>query len=118
MAADWMAGARLKFYEFAGDAAASAGRYRAMVDRISNLSTARRRASEYLESLRFSLVHIEPSKIETAKKEVADLDQAIAEMNEQAASIERLSGPSIRLANEARKILLNLSVISQTEGAA
>lgn len=117
MANDWMAGARLKFHEFTGDAAAATGRYRAMVDRTSYLSAARRRASDRLESLRFSLVHIDPATIEAVKAEIAELDRAIAELNEQTASIDRVSGPVRRLANESTKILLQLGVISQTEGA-
>ncbi len=115
---DWKSAARQKFNDFAAEAAASTGRYRAVIDRTGNLSAARRRASDYLQSLKYSQVHVEPAKIEAAKTEVADLDRSIAEMNEQARRLELKSSPAIRLANESKKILLDLGVISKMEGAA
>lgn len=115
---DWEELARRKFLDLTGDAAATAGRYRALVDRCSNLSSSLLKTSEYLKSLEYSLVPVEPVLLTEAKQSIVDLKRAASEASEAKEAIERHSAPSSRLIQEAKIILLNLNVISELEGAA
>ena len=120
---DWKAAARRKLLQAESDAAASTAKYRMLADRREDLGLLLIKRRDRLAAMQSA--HTSPAStdeadahianIRKAESDVADLERATAELDEEIARVVISSRSKMKLRDAAKKLALQLGIINPLE---